>query len=48
MKFWVSAYNKKIYKINLSKNGKVQEIGMVNNSIINETAAIKVIDNIIF
>ena len=29
MKFWVSAYNKKIYKINLSKNGKMQEIGNI-------------------
>ena len=29
MKFWVSAYNKKIYKINLDKNGRMQEIGNV-------------------
>lgn len=37
-----------IYK--MKKNGyiKVQEIGTVNNSIINEAAAIKIIDNIIF
>lgn len=29
MKVWVSAYNKKIYKINSDKNGKMQKEGNI-------------------
>lgn len=29
MKFGVSAYNRKMYKINLDKNGRMQEVGNV-------------------